>query len=261
MSVRRFIPFLLMGLSLTSCGQGITQTLPAQEPAAVVSPVPADTAVALPKARNYTRFEREILKFEENDRAAMPVPGGILFVGSSSIRLWKTLVQDMAPLPVLNRGFGGATIGEVNYYFSRIVRKYSPRVLVFYAGENDLYTDMPVDSVVADFNRFRDSMNVYLPACRMYFIGIKPSPARWAAQAKFEEANRCFREICDRDPHWTYVDVTRPMLGANGRPRADIYRADSLHMNGYGYAEWTKILKPVLKTAWKTAAPKALSGP
>lgn len=258
MSVRRFIPLLLLGLSLSSCGQGVTQTLPVQEPVAVVA-LPPDTAATFPKVRSYTRFEREILKFEEADLAAMPAPGGILFVGSSSIRLWKTLAQDMAPLPVLNRGFGGATIGEVNHYFGRIVRKYDPRVLVFYAGENDLYTDMPVDSVVADFNRFRDSMQVYLPECRMYFIGIKPSPARWQAQAKFEEANRCFRAVCSRDPRWTYVDVTPPMLAENGLPRRDIYRSDSLHMNGYGYAEWTKLLKPILKTAWKTASSKAPS--
>src|SRR5687768_181547 len=112
MSIRRFIPFVLWCLTLSSCGQGVAPTAHVQAQANALS-VPADTLPV--NVRNLTRFEREIIHFEEIDRAAMPASGGILFVGSSSIRLWKTLAQDMAPLPVLNRGFGGATIGEVNY--------------------------------------------------------------------------------------------------------------------------------------------------
>lgn len=257
MSIRFFIPFALVLVSLSSCGQGVSQT-PAQEQTQPVS-VPVDTVPV--KVRNYTRFEKEILRFEESDQVVMPASGGILFVGSSSIRLWRSLAEDMAPLPVINRGFGGATIGEVNYYFRRIVAKYKPRLLVFYAGENDLYTNMPVDSVVQDFNHFRDSMNRYLPDCRMYFIGIKPSPARWDQQAKFEEANLCFKEVCARDPRWNYVDVGKTMLDTKGLPRREIYRADSLHMNGAGYAEWTKVLKPVLKVAWKTVQQTASGKP
>lgn len=255
MSIRLFVSLGLLCLSLSSCGQAANTSVPV---AGMPVSVPPDTVPV--KVRNYTRFEREIVRFEESDRVAMPAPGGILFVGSSSVRLWKTLPQDMAPLPVINRGFGGATIGEVNHYFHRIVGKYKPRLLVFYAGENDLYGNMPVDSVVKDFNRFRDSMDRYLPNCRMYFIGIKPSPSRWTAQQTFEEANLCFRELCARDPRWNYIDVTRPMLNERGLPRPEIYRADSLHMNGAGYAEWTKVLKPVLRAAWKTASQTA-SGP
>eukprot|EP01038_Epipyxis_sp_PR26KG_P002855 gene2855-biopygen2102 len=116
---------------------------------------------------------------------------------------------------------------------------------------------MSVDSVVNDFNRFRDSMDYYLPDCRMYFIGVKPSPSRWAAQQKFEEANLCFKDVCAGDPRWNYIDVTRPMLNEHGLPRKEIYRSDSLHMNGAGYAEWTKVVKPVLKLAWKTASQTA----
>ena len=257
MALQRFIPFCFLLLSLSSCGQGVT-TVDARVADNTI-PVPVDTAPR--KLRNFARFEKEILKFEEYDRAGMPAAGGILFVGSSSVRLWKTVAQDMAPLPVVNRGFGGATIGEINYYFRRIVAKYKPRLLVFYAGENDLFNpDTPVDSVVNDFNRFRDSMDVYLPQCRMFFIGVKPSPARWEFEDKFLEANLCFQEICSKDPRWDYLDVTAPMLDATGRPRKEIYRADSLHMNSTGYAEWTHIVKPALRTAWKTASqtvPKA----
>lgn len=251
MAIRRFIPLGFLFLSLSACGQGVAGSEVASLPLKTLLP---DSAVKTVPVRSYTRFEREIRAFEESDRVSPPASGSILFVGSSSIRLWKTVAADMAPMPVLNRGFGGATIGEVNHYFSRIVAKYTPKLLVFYAGENDLYMGMSVDSVLNDFNRFRDSVATRLPHCRMIFIGIKPSPARWAAEPVFLEANARFRTICDKDPAWTYLDVTAAMSTPTGRPRNDIYRADSLHMNAAGYAEWTKLLKPVLKTAWKAAS-------
>ena len=239
-----FIPFFFLLLSVSSCGQDVSQTIAAQVVEAKI--VSGDT---LPKKeRNYTRFEKEILRFEEEDKASAPRQGSILFVGSSTIRLWKTLAEDMAPLPVMNRGFGGATIGEVNYYFHRIVDKYKPRLVVFYAGENDLYSpDVSVDSVVRDFNAFRDSMHTYLPQCKAIFVSVKPSPARWKFQDKFLEANKRFEAICQYDPDWSYLDVIPTMLDGDARPRKEIYRADSLHMNTTGYSRWTKIIKPHLK--------------
>lgn len=249
MNLKFFLPVLSFLFSLQACGQPLASS--PMNTATVVSP-PIDT---LPKKqRNFTRFEKEIVRFEENDKALMPKSNGILFVGSSSIRLWKNVAQDMAPMPVINRGFGGATIGEVNYYFKRIVAKYHPRFLVFYAGENDLFhPEVSVDSVVNDFNRFRDSMRVYEPQCRMYFVSVKPSPARWHFQEKFTEANKRFQAICASDPNWMYVDIVPQMLTADGRPRKDIFRSDSLHMNSFGYADWTGIIKPKLTTAWKSA--------
>lgn len=258
MAIKRLLPLFFIFLSLSSCGQQ-ANLADVQGQATLLSLPVTDTAPK--KVRNLARFEREIVKFEEYDKTAAPKAGGILFVGSSSIRLWKTVAEDMAPLPVLNRGFGGATIAEVNHYFQRVVYRYKPKMLVFYAGENDLFdVNTPVDTVVKGFNAFRDSMNRYLPDCRMYFVSVKPSPARWPFQQKFLEANAKFRAICDEDPRWTYVDVIAPMLGTDGRPRKDIYRADSLHMNVAGYAEWSKVLKPTLRNAWKTSAqlvPKA----
>lgn len=251
MAGKFFIPLLSSLFSIASCGQAVNNT-DAQVPQ-VVSMLPVvDT---LPKkVRNYTRFEREIIRFEESDKLSMPAAGSILFVGSSSIRLWKTLPQDMAPLPVVNRGFGGATIGEVNYYFHRIVDKYKPRFIVFYAGENDLFSsEFSVDSVVNDFNRFRDNVKKHLPQCQAFFISVKPSPARWLFQDKFLEANNRFRAICDMDARWTYVDVVPRMLDPTGKPRKEIFRSDSLHMNTYGYTDWTHILSPYLHKAWKAA--------
>lgn len=245
MSIKRSIPYFIPLFLFFSCGRQSVAD-------AQVSATAMETSPPVKKAPNLARFEKEIVQFEANDKTAAPAAGGILFVGSSTIRLWKTLAEDMAPLPVVNRGFGGATIAEVNHYFRRIVARYKPSLLVFYAGENDLAVpDVSVDSVVGDFDRFRDSMRVYLPQCHVYFVGVKPSPARWAYEDKFLEANRRFRAICEKDPRYTYVDVQKTMLGPDGRPKKDIYRADSLHMNAGGYKAWTAILKPELKADWK----------
>lgn len=258
MIARFFLPISCLFFSLSSCGQNGVVPVEGQVTTNIIVP----TVDTLPKkVRSYTRFEREILRFEENDKIAPPPTGSILFVGSSSIRLWRTLTEDMAPLPVVNRGFGGATIGEVNYYFHRMVAKYKPSFIVFYAGENDLFSpDISVDSVVNDFNGFRDSVNIYLPQCQAFFISVKPSPARWLFQDKFVEANNRFRAICEADPRWTYIDVVTPMLMPSGLPKKDIYRADSLHMNAAGYTYWTQVVKPRLKQSWSTtskAVPKA----
>jgi hypothetical protein len=51
---------------------------------------------------------------------------------------WRTLADDMKPLDVINRGFGGSQIAQVNHYVARIVINYRPRAVVLYAGENDL---------------------------------------------------------------------------------------------------------------------------
>lgn len=246
--MKAFVLLLLLSIAFPfySCGQVPDKVIDTVQSTASL---PKDTVVKKP--RKLDRFEKEILRYESLDREAAPKTGGILFMGSSSIRLWKSVATDMSPMPVINRGFGGATIAEVNFYFRRMVLKYKPKMLVFYTGENDLFhTDIPVDSVMHDFDRFRDSMETHLPECRMLFISVKPSPARWSFQEKFLEANRRFQAVCEADPKWTYVDIIPQMLNAEGRPRPEIYRSDSLHMNAAGYAEWAKTIKPPLKAAW-----------
>ena len=251
--MRRFwIPLLfLVFVPLLSCGQ----ISPSDSEKVVFL---RDTVVqnSLPKKTlDLSRFESEIKNMEEGNREFPKPKGAVLFTGSSSIRFWKTLSEDFSPIPVINSGFGGATIAEINYYFQRILSPHKPRLLVFYAGENDLSNpEVSIDSVLNDFNHFRDSADRYLPDCRFYFISVKPSPSRWHFQEKFTEANNRFKQICDQEEKWTYIDIVSDMLNSDGNPLQEIFRSDKLHMNSQGYLIWKNRMKPIIKKAWNDAS-------
>ena len=193
------------------------------------------------------RSEPEILAFEASDRAARPATGGIVFVGSSSIRLWRTLASDFPGLPVLNRGFGGSTMPEAIHYLPRLVLVHRPRTIVVYEGDNDLTLNWGPQQVAADYLKFVRVVRDALPATRIIFISVKPSPSRWHLVDQQREVNRLVRGIAARDTLQTFVDVFTPMLGANGRPRPELFVADSLHMTPAGYVVWRAQLAPHLR--------------
>jgi lysophospholipase L1-like esterase len=201
-------------------------------------------------------WEREIRRFEAQDRRAGPPPGGIVFTGSSSIRFWATLAEDMAPLPALNRGFGGAQAHQVACYADRIVMPYQPRLVVFYAGENDLAgvffsrRKAPAE-VAAAYADFCQRVHAALPQALIFFISIKPPLARRAYWPLMQEANRLVREQSAGDARLRYIDVGPAMLDAQGRTRAELFRWDGIHLNAKGYAVWTAVVKPVLAQAWR----------
>lgn len=193
------------------------------------------------------RFEPEIRAFEVADQERLPAPGGVLFVGSSSFRLWPDLGADFAGTPVINRGFGGSTLPEVIRYASRVVLPYRPRLVLLYAGDNDLWDGRTPAQVAADYRAFVRLVRQSMPTARIAFVSIKPSPSRWSIIDRAREANRLVREETARDPLQTYVDVFTPMLGPGGRPRAELFVADSLHMTPAGYRLWRERLAPVVR--------------
>ena len=221
--------FLAVGCASSSSQSGVAAP---QQAAARRAPITVD------------RSEAEIKRFEESDRATPPAPGGIVFVGSSSIRMWKSLESDFPGLPVLNRGFGGSTFPEANHYLSRIVLQYHPRTIVVYEGDNDLTFGWGARQVADDYRTFVRMVRDSLPKAKIVFISLKPSPSRWKLVDEQREANRLVREIVARDSLQTFVDVFTPMLGANGRPTPELFIADSLHMTPAGYAVWRRQVAP-----------------
>ena len=192
------------------------------------------------------RSENEIEAFEAQDAREMPAPGGIVFTGSSSFRKWTDAAKDLAPLPIINRGFGGSTLPEVIYYLDRAVLKYKPDVIVTYC-ENDMFVDKTKtpeqtrDSYVEFTRRVREQ----LPDVQMYFVSLKPSPSRWERREESIKANKLIEDFTKKDKNHGYIDVWPTML-KNGRPDGSIFLKDSLHMNDEGYRRWTKVIKPVL---------------
>jgi len=192
-------------------------------------------------------FEKEILAFEASDCTNPPPRDAILFIGSSSIRLWKTLAQDFPQHRVINRGFGGSQIADSVRYADRIVFPYKPKQIVMYAGGNDLNAKKTPEQVFADYQAFVKKVHAKLPRTRIAYISSAPNPARWAQVEQVKQLNRYIADHTKTDKRLTYIDTFTQMLGADGQPLPDIYVADRLHMNAKGYALWKGIVGPALK--------------
>jgi lysophospholipase L1-like esterase len=187
----------------------------------------------------------EVDRFVEADRASPPPTCQVLFVGSSSIVKWtESLSADMAPVPVINRGFGGSHIEYVNRWFDQIVAPYRPRAIVFYAGENDIDAGKSVDSVVADFDAFMARKTRVLGKTPVYFISLKPSKLRFAEFPLQSRVNDAIRARAGKRSDLRYIDVVSPML-QDGKPK-DIFGPDDLHMTREGYVIWTRAVRAAL---------------
>lgn len=193
------------------------------------------------------RWEADILAFEESDRVNPPPPGGVVFVGSSSIRLWNTLEEDFPGVPVVQRGFGGSEMSDAVHFADRIILPYAPRQVVVYAGDNDLWSDKTPRQVLEDFGALVERIHRELPEARVAFIAIKPSIARWSIADRVREANRLVEEYAATDPRIDYIDVFTPMLGADGQPRAELLVEDDLHLSAAGYEVWREAVAPFLE--------------
>ncbi len=194
-------------------------------------------------------WEWNIRKFEAQDRARALPDGGIVFTGSSSITFCDTLERDMAPLPVINRGFGGSRIEQVAYYAERILASHRPCAVVLFAGTNDIAGSRPrsADQVFDGYLAFVRAVRAALPATRIYDVSITPTPARWKLWPIASEASEKIRAFSLTDPCLHYIDITGQFLNERGLPDRSLYKFDRLHPNRKGYARWTEVIKPILQ--------------
>jgi lysophospholipase L1-like esterase len=193
------------------------------------------------------RWEADISAFEATDREDPPAAGGVVFVGSSSIRMWDTLGEDLEGLNVINRGFGGSEMSDALRYLDRIVLPYRPRMVVVYAGDNDLWAGESPEGVASEFRQLVDRIHDELPETRVAFIAVKPSLARWSIADRMERANALVSEYAAEHPLVDYIDVYTPMLGTDGTPRPDLFVDDGLHLNARGYDIWESVVEPVVR--------------
>ncbi|WP_137680594.1 SGNH/GDSL hydrolase family protein [Aurantiacibacter suaedae] len=191
-------------------------------------------------------FEADIEAFELVDAAFPPPPCSTLFVGSSSIRMWRSLANDFSDRRVLNRGYGGSTIADTVRFFDRIVTPYAPRAIVFYAGENDLAAGKSPRQVFRDLQALLRLKRERLSDTPMWVVSIKPSPSRWAQREDQVEFNAMARELALEESDVGYIDVASPMLTPAGTPK-NIFGADRLHMRASGYRIWTDVIRAALQ--------------
>ena len=194
-------------------------------------------------------FEKEIAAFEAADAKSPPPQGAVLFIGSSSIRLWKSLEQDFPNLKTINRGFGGSQIEHSNRYFDKIVAPYRPRLIVFYAGGNDVAAGKGPQQVLADFKTFVDKVRTTLPDTPVLFISIRPSVARRHLHGREWLTNALVRDFAESDPTADFIDAGPALVDESGAPRADLLVPDMLHLNDEGYRAWTKVIRPRVEQA------------
>jgi len=192
------------------------------------------------------RFAKEIGAFRDLDSKNSVPADPVLFLGSSSIRLWRT--HDSFPvLPVINRGFGGSHISDVIYFAERVLLPYKPRVIVFYAGDNDIAAGKSAGRVFDDYRRFVDLVHQRLPATRIIFLAIKPSTQRWSLWPEMKRANELIQAFSQEDQRRFFADVATPLLGPDGTPDDSLFLEDKLHLNSKGYEVWTRALGPLLQ--------------
>lgn len=202
----------------------------------------ATSAVAQVPDPDPERFAEEIAAFARWDAKNAVPRDAVLFVGSSSIRMWNT-AERFPDLPVINRGFGGAHISDVNHFFHETVLRYDPSVIVFYAGDNDVEAGKGADQVLADYEAFVRTVSDVNPSTQIVFVAIKPSLARWPWWPEMRTANERVRSHSQTRANLHYADVATPMLEADGKPRAELFVSDGLHLSEAGYDVWTSVVR------------------
>lgn len=197
-------------------------------------------------APNQSKWGKAISAFEAADAQAPPAEGSVLFIGSSTIRLWD-LKQYFPDVATLNRGFGGSQMSDVNEYAARIVLPYKPGVIVLYSGDNDLASGKTPEAVFEEYKQFIALAAEKLPATRLVVLGVKPSPARWKLIEAQRALNKMLREHIAGLSGVVFIDTETPMLDAAGQPRKELYAPDQLHMSAEGYELWTGLVRPHLR--------------
>jgi lysophospholipase L1-like esterase len=194
----------------------------------------------------FEKWDKEIAAIEKRQTAKSNPKGGIVFAGSSSIRLWK--LEDAFPeWQTVNSGFGGSIIRDSTHFANRIIIPYQPKAIVFYAGDNDISSGRKPEQARDDFAEFVKTIRKDLPKTPIYYIPIKPSVARWKQFETQSKANGYIKEMTEKDPSLIYIDIVKPMLGEDGQPIPDLFVKDGLHMSPKGYAIWNELVKKAFK--------------
>jgi lysophospholipase L1-like esterase len=207
----------------------------------------AQVAPTTKSAVQMRRWQAALDAFAAEDRAHAPEPGGVLFVGSSSIRLWSSLQAQFKDVPVVQRGFGGSRLVDCTDHLQQLVVPYRPRLVVLYAGDNDLAEGRSPQEVVDSLRAFVDGVRGALPGTRIAYVSIKPSPLRASLMPKVREANALAQAYLAQDPQLAYVDVFSAMVDPQGQPRRELFLPDALHLNAQGYAVWQSALASVVR--------------
>lgn len=207
--------------------------------------------------RKPARFETAIEAFLKEDQTNPPPKGAILFIGSSIFRQWTKLKEQMAPLPVFNRAFGGSQTSDILYHMDKIVLPYEPKLIVYYCGSNDVNANQRAEAISDRFRQFVARVRLRLPQTRVLFVSINRAPQKKDRWNVVDAANKLVKEYCESDKRLDFIDVNPVLFDSQGQPRVELYQPDQLHFLEPAYDEFTAILKPVITKVWATVQSSA----
>jgi len=207
---------------------------------------PFDSGVAALAQDKQDKWEKDIAAFEEKDKAAPPPQNEIVFVGSSTIRMWKT-AEAFTDLKVLNRGFGGSQLSEAVTYAERIILPYKPRIVVVFSGGNDINAKKTPEQVAESFKALVGKIHGALPKTKIYYLSLFPNVKRKEQDAACVKVNDLIQAFIKTDERMGYIDTASKMRAADGGPRPELLLNDGLHMNADGYKIWNEIVGAVLR--------------
>lgn len=193
------------------------------------------------------------------DATNPPPSQAVLFVGSSSIRLWESIRRDFPKYRVFRRGLNGARLEDTLRMADRLILTYNPKMVVIYGGDNDLADGHPPTRVLRDYQRLVRRIQRDLKDVRIGILSIKPSPSRWHLIRRVRETNERLRAWCESSPQLDFIDVHSGMLNERGEPHPGLYRPDGLHLSELGYAEWAESIRPYLPASAQKADAGALA--
>jgi lysophospholipase L1-like esterase len=195
-------------------------------------------------AQETNRFQEEVLAIEKKIQQDNPAKGGILFTGSSSIRLWKNLDSSFPETHIINTGFGGSQTVDLLVHLESLVLDFEPNKIFIYEGDNDVNSGKSTVQIIATYKELIGKIFQRLPESHIYLISAKPSPSRWHLKEKFMNFNEELEKISHGVSTITYIDVWNPMLDEKGDPKSDLFIQDNLHMNDKGYDIWKTVFLP-----------------
>ena len=199
--------------------------------------------------RNFTVWEKEVAAYEAQDHASPPPKGAVLFIGSSTIRMWTTLAADFPEYQVINRGFGGTQIVDATHFADRLIFPHEPRAIFLRSGGNDLHAGKTPAQVFADFQEFVGVVHARLPAAKIWYISLCPTVARWSEADANKQLNALIEDYAKHTPYVHYIDTWAMSLDASGVARPELFREDKLHFNADGYKLLAKLVRAYLPAA------------
>jgi len=191
-------------------------------------------------AQDAKRFEKEISNYLKEDASDVPTKP-ILFVGSSTIRMWKDLDVYFPNKDIINRGFGGSQMSDLLYYADDLILKYKPVKVFIYEGDNDLAAGETAENILKETKNLVSKVKNSLPETEIVIISAKPSLARWNLKDKYLQLNQLFEQYCEDNNRVTFASTWWIML-KDGKVRDDIFIEDGLHMNKIGYDLWAEVI-------------------